>query len=417
MAAPLLHLWLLGVATQFMRTRRSFTALIVRFAWVIAVLALLATSRGEAQALILGYHYIGASNGVTQEVSREVLERQLRSLLELGYVFVTARQVLEALETNPLIASVTFDDGYLDAYAEALPVLQRLGIPATVFIVVGRVSELGFMNWKQLTKLRSVGWEVASHAMSHTELTDLSPEGLERELTEAKETLRVQLGSPVPCIAYPFGRHDMRVRQAAAMTYDCGVTTAPGLNTRHTDPLALRRPLTSFLDTWGLGWRAGSGIDLRAALILPAFAYWLLPSEGKGQRPTFYNPARYELRGDGRLGFLWRNGSLYRDVFLRAGDFAMSAVFSRVGASYAEVTGTVRLAVVTVSAGWSTGGAVVATALPLGGYGEAWMHLSAQAWTLGTELIPLDYSRLKAEYDSDKGLSAEVSFALPHYGR
>lgn len=397
-----------------MKTCWSFkAALTIGFVRGVAVLAMLTTSRGEAQALILGYHHIGAANGVTQGVSQAELERQLRSLLERGYVFVTAGRVLEALETSPLVASVTFDDGYADAYTEALPVLRRLGVPATVFIIVARVNEPGFMRWEQLRVLRSGGWEVASHTVSHAELTDLSPAGLERELAEAKKTLMEQLNTPVPCLAYPFGRHDMRVRRAAAMFYDCGVTTAPGLSTVQTEALAMRRPLTSPLDAQGLGWRAGSGTDLRIALLAPAFAYWLLPVAAEGRRPAFYNPARYELMGDGQLGFRWQDGNLSQDVFLRAGDFATSAIFSRLNTGYAEVTGTFCLSVATFSVGWSTEGAVLATALPLGGYGEFWGRLSAQTWTLGTELIPLDYARLKAEFDSARGASAEVNFAPP----
>lgn len=397
-----------------MKTRWSFGgALTVRFVGVVAVLAMFVTSRGEAQALILGYHHIGGSNGVTQEVSQAELERQLRSLLERGYVFVTAGRALEALKTSPLVASVTFDDGYADAYTKALPVLRRLGVPATVFVIVARVNEPGFMSWEQLRVLRRVGWDVASHTMSHAELTDLTPGGLERELAKAKKTLMEQLGTPVPCVAYPFGRHDRRVRQAAAMVYNCGVTTAPGLNTSHTDAWALRRPLTSPLDVQGLGWRSESGMDLRVTLLPPAFAYWLLPTGEEGGRPAFYNPARYELMGDGQLSFRWQGGNLYQDVFLRAGEVAASALFSRLSVGYAEVTGTVHLAVATFSVGWSTGGAVLATALPLGGYGELWGRLSAQTWALGTELIPLDYARLKTELDSARGLSMEVGFAPP----
>ncbi len=397
-----------------MKTRWSFReAFTVRFVQLVAVLAMLATSRGEEQALILGYHHIGVSNGVTQEVSQVELERQLRSLLALGYVFVTTGRALETLETVPLVASVTFDDGYADAYSEALPVLRRLGIPATVFIIVARVNEPGFMSWEQLKVLRSAGWEVASHTVSHAELTDLSPTGLERELLGAKETLMLRLGSPVHCVAYPFGRHDRRVRQAAAMTYDCGVTTAPGLNTKRADAWALRRPLTSPLDVQGLSWRAGSGTDLRVALLAPAFAYWLLPAGAEGRRPAFYNPARYELMGDGQLGFRWQGGNLYQDVFLRTGDFATSAIFSRLGTGYVEVTGTIHLAVAAFGIGWSTEGAVLATALPLGGYGEVWGRMSVQTWALGAELIPLDYARLKTEVNSDRGFSMEVGFAPP----
>jgi peptidoglycan/xylan/chitin deacetylase (PgdA/CDA1 family) len=127
--------------------------------------------------------------------------------------------------------SITFDDGFESVYDHAFPALQRNGLTATVFVVAGTLSARGRpVDWldrppatgppatltrDQLLEMREAGIGVGSHGFAHADLTVLGDAEAERDLRESRELLEDLLREPVPFVAYPRGRHDRRVRDAA----------------------------------------------------------------------------------------------------------------------------------------------------------------------------------------------------------
>ncbi len=77
--------------------------------------------------------------------------------------------------------AVTFDDGYLDNLTEARPVLERLGIPASVFIASGYVEDASGGFW----------WEALTDLLLRP---GVLPEVLEVRLPGEDEVLRIELG-------------------------------------------------------------------------------------------------------------------------------------------------------------------------------------------------------------------------------
>lgn len=127
--------------------------------------------------------------------------------------------------------ALTFDDGYLSVLEEAVPVLARLGLPATVFLVAETLAPGGrAVDWvdnppaeplrtltlDQVLALQDAGIVFGSHSWSHHDLTRLGDAECEADLRRSRELLEDLLGRPVPWVAYPRGRHDHRVRRAAA---------------------------------------------------------------------------------------------------------------------------------------------------------------------------------------------------------
>jgi colanic acid/amylovoran biosynthesis glycosyltransferase len=127
------------------------------------------------------------------------------------------------------VTALTFDDGLTGVHEHALPVLRSLGLPATVFVVGRTVVGDRTVDWiddppdhrletldpEQLRELASSGVEVASHSHAHRVLPLLDPETCEEDLRVSREVLEELLGRPVAHLAYPRGRHDAQVRQAA----------------------------------------------------------------------------------------------------------------------------------------------------------------------------------------------------------
>src|SRR5262249_33779117 len=95
----------------------------------------LAPDRGVpvSDVLILGYHAVSEDWASDLSVTPAALERQLRHLVKRGY---RGARFQEAVTDPPAARtlSVTFDDAYRSVLALALPILDRLDLPATVFV-------------------------------------------------------------------------------------------------------------------------------------------------------------------------------------------------------------------------------------------------------------------------------------------
>jgi peptidoglycan/xylan/chitin deacetylase (PgdA/CDA1 family) len=141
---------------------------------------------------------------------------------------------------------VTFDDAFCSV-AAALPTLQRLRIPATVFACAGYAddgrpldvpelsadaaahpAELATMPWDELRTLADAGVEIGSHTVTHPHLTRLDDAQLRQELGESRERIGDELGRECRYLAYPYGDENQRVRAAARSAGYAAAFALPG---------------------------------------------------------------------------------------------------------------------------------------------------------------------------------------------
>jgi peptidoglycan/xylan/chitin deacetylase (PgdA/CDA1 family) len=95
--------------------------------------------RNEASARILYYHRVNDDNDpFFPAISTELFEQEMR-FLRRRYTVVSLSELLERLagETAKPVVAITFDDGYRDNYQNAFPILERYGLPATIFLTTG----------------------------------------------------------------------------------------------------------------------------------------------------------------------------------------------------------------------------------------------------------------------------------------
>jgi peptidoglycan/xylan/chitin deacetylase (PgdA/CDA1 family) len=206
--------------------------------------------------LVLCYHSIVASGDETS-VAPDAFERQVGALLRKGYVPMLASSLsAPARPTKSLI--VTFDDGYRSVVESAAPILQSLGVVATVFVTTqfvgsevttsGAKSKGQGLSWDALRELAGSGWEVGSHSVTHARLPDLDDASLEAELEDSKQLIESQLESSCRSFAYPFGLVNDRVEGCVRRAgYDQAFTVPR----RMAEPTAYRWPRVSVLRSDG----------------------------------------------------------------------------------------------------------------------------------------------------------------------
>jgi peptidoglycan/xylan/chitin deacetylase (PgdA/CDA1 family) len=212
---------------------------------------------------ILMYHRINVVTPSTPAESRgltvhpHVFARQMTWLKRQGYRTITQRELFEALmcgrPLGPKPIVITFDDGYRDVFFKASPVLKRLGMRATAYVVSGRISgrDPSFLTWPLLHALERRGIEIGSHTMAHLDMTSLSDARMLEDLTRSRRMLERELGHRVPWLAYPFGAYDSRVERLARQAgYLLAVTTRPGAVQSARQPFAL--PRLRVLDSTGV---------------------------------------------------------------------------------------------------------------------------------------------------------------------
>lgn len=210
-----------------------------------ASLCVRALGRVVSRPVVLAYH--GVNHVANPDdphrliVPPELLESHIRMLLDWGYRFITAGELLaEGAERQPRrrTAVLTFDDGWADATTVAAPLLARLGVPATFYVCGGwwggqhalvRGEAGRILDEEAACRLVMAGFELGSHTMTHPDLRELNDAELAAELTRSKAVVERVSGQPCRTLAYPFGLFDERVERAAGDAgYELAFAWMPG---------------------------------------------------------------------------------------------------------------------------------------------------------------------------------------------
>jgi peptidoglycan/xylan/chitin deacetylase (PgdA/CDA1 family) len=204
----------------------------------------------SAPVPILMYHSIGGSDRLA--VRPEAFADQLAYLKDTGYTPITFGELVRHRRRPARPVVITFDDGYADFHERALPLLDRFGFRATVFVTTGWIRDAGpyaagrplgpMLSWSQVAEITACGVEVGGHGHSHAQLDQLSDAVLRTELLRSKRLLEDRLGRPVTTMAYPYGYSSARVRREAGKAgYSAACAVANAAATGGEDRLAVPR--------------------------------------------------------------------------------------------------------------------------------------------------------------------------------
>ncbi|MEG6584931.1 polysaccharide deacetylase family protein [Dendrosporobacter sp. 1207_IL3150] len=194
---------------------------------------------------ILAYHMVNEQQEV-YSIDTKDFDSQMKYLMDNGYTAISLNEYFQAREgrwqlpKKPII--ITFDDGYIDNYQTALPILEKYGLKSTVFVISEAVGQPGYMTWGQIKAMQTRNTEIGSHTVSHVPLAQVDFEEKKRQVSVSKETIERNLGRPIEFLAFPFGSYDTTMPEILKKAgYRGACTGITGLNRNAQEAYTLKR--------------------------------------------------------------------------------------------------------------------------------------------------------------------------------
>lgn len=226
---------------------------------------------------VLMYHHINPHKGDMFTVTPEVFEGQMAYLAKAGYKTLSLNELFTFIKGDLNLKQkaivITFDDGWLDNFIYAYPVLEKYRLRATVFVVTDWIEksseksngipvaiptneeskslvekgeeEKVVLTWELIRKMTDSGLlDFFSHTKSHLFCNQLSEQELLTELGESKRILEERLGRPCLYLCWPYGLYsDTAISIARETGYKALFTIERGAVKAGSDPLAIKRNL------------------------------------------------------------------------------------------------------------------------------------------------------------------------------
>ncbi len=212
---------------------------------------------GYQSVPILCYHKFGPDRTSPLTMPPDIFNQQMKYLKDNGYRVVSPADLLDFLKYRRQIpiksVLITIDDGYKSIYDIAWPILKKYNFTATVFVYTNYVGiSKKALTWDDLRELKSYGFSIGSHTVSHADLTKKNPDEkpddfyhrITEELLLSKKIIDKELGQDTIGLSFPYGRQNRNVlKLAEAAGYKIAVTVDRGSNPFFTNPLALNRDM------------------------------------------------------------------------------------------------------------------------------------------------------------------------------
>lgn len=187
------------------------------------------------------YHSVAGDLNFELDLPLTLFRRQLEFLARAGCV-VSYDDALQSLRSKPQTEAdkvvLTFDDGFVNFYTQVFPILQQLGLPATLFVTTGFVetgipypilrhstcAEVKPVTWHMLGELVKSGLvTIGAHTHTHVYLDNEPENKVSEELVIPQELFRQRLGLDVRHFAYPKALWNPTVEKLVAKYYASAV--------------------------------------------------------------------------------------------------------------------------------------------------------------------------------------------------
>ena len=205
---------------------------------------------------ILMYHHVVPQRhqGLEHlEVTFDEFDQQMKYLREHGYGSVhldeATRGLAQGQHTVDRPVVITFDDGFLDVFLHAFPILKNYSFTADLFLVSSHLdptgsgaaaltSRLPLMGVEQIEEMAGYGISFGSHSITHRRLTEINHQEAREEIQGSKIALERLLGLPVDSFSFPYGSSTSAIRE---MAREAGYLRACGIEQREHELYNLSR--------------------------------------------------------------------------------------------------------------------------------------------------------------------------------
>lgn len=229
---------------------------------LIIILLFLVYQHINKEVPILMYHRIANIPNDRNTVLPVMFEKQLQYLKKHGYTTISLQDLhhhftlKSPLPAKPIL--LTFDDGYEDNLVNALPLLKKYDMIATVCVISNWIGQEN--NWEhyknkpscrtmdleQLQEWLKQGMSICAHTANHPFLSKLNDAEISHELISCKKFLEEQLHIPIDFLCYPYGDFDDRVKVLAKQAgYKAGLAIFKDTNFWKRDLFSLKRVVIS----------------------------------------------------------------------------------------------------------------------------------------------------------------------------
>jgi peptidoglycan/xylan/chitin deacetylase (PgdA/CDA1 family) len=242
------------------------------------------------------YHHINHRSSDLVTLTPEGFENHLRYLSEKGLQTIFFDELLENLRDGrrfkrPAVA-LTFDDGHLDNWVFAFPLLKKYGVKATIFVITSWMTEgvpraqwdpdggqeqdlpripshregkemagagdyEGGLRWEEARRMEESGLvDIQSHTHLHQDyffgtnnklsLDPSKKDALALDLEQSKSLIETRLNKPCRFLSWPWGKYDFQaVELAKGLGFKALATTEKGVNFPGSDQWTIKRVVTA----------------------------------------------------------------------------------------------------------------------------------------------------------------------------
>ena len=177
---------------------------------------------------IIFYHQIvetiDEENRILHSIPPDIFRSQMKYLHDRGYISISLDE-LESIDKNKKqdsrkLIAITFDDGYLDNYTNAFPILQEYEFSATIFAVTDLFGKSNvrnscaprrYLDWSHAKEMVRHGISFQSHTCTHPDLTKIGVKEGFYEIAVSRKKIEDALGTPVRHFSYPYGKYNDEV--------------------------------------------------------------------------------------------------------------------------------------------------------------------------------------------------------------
>lgn len=228
------------------------------------------------KAVVVTFHRVNDSIEKNPITCEEGLFEEFCVFFKSHFNVISLSELLDRLESKRSISGclvITFDDGYLDNFEIAAPILRRHHLPACFFIASDFIGtdkitawdrEWGikseWMTWDNVRFLSSEGFEIGAHTKNHVDLGLVEGKDALEEIQGSRKALEEELNRKVDLFSFPFGRENQLSESNRALVkelnFRCSPSAYGGIVKGSSDPFRMRRqPVSPWHESvWQFGF-------------------------------------------------------------------------------------------------------------------------------------------------------------------